>query len=157
MELVYCDDLKEGDTFWGYEVLAEKDEMMAYNKKNDPWPIHVDEVAAAASPFGGITASGGYTIMLLYRSLLGIYNNSERQWQFLGGLEWHVKFIGPLRPDDRVRAKITLKSIRKSGKGGRGVVKALNELFNQAGECIMSIDVVCLLAGKPVKVPNRLA
>lgn len=148
MELVYFDDLKVGDVFWGDEVKADRAEMMAYNQKNDPWLIHVDEEAAAKSPFGGIIASGGYTITLLYRSLLGVYNNPERQWQFLGGLEWKLKFVGPLRPDDKVKVKITILGVRPSGRGGRGVVTILDELFNQSDECIMTIEVVCLLQAR---------
>lgn len=149
MKIIYFDDLNAGDIFWGDEILADKSEMMAYNQRNDPWPIHVDEKAAAGSPFGGIISSGGYTITLLYRSLLGVYNNSERQWQFLGGLEWKLKFAGPLRPDDKVKVKITILRVKPSGKGSRGVVTILDELFNQSGECILTIEVVCLLQSRP--------
>jgi acyl dehydratase len=49
------------------EVTVDYEEMLAYNKANDPWPIHIDEVGAAALPFGGLIASGGYTITLTYR------------------------------------------------------------------------------------------
>lgn len=149
MKLIYFDDLKEGDVFWGDEVLADRSEMLAYNQKNDPWPIHVDEKAAANSPFGGIIASGGYTITLLYRSLRGAYNNYELQWQFLGGFDWKLKFVGPLRPNDKVKVKITILGVRLSGKAHRGVVTLLDEMFNQSGECIMTIEVVCLLQVRP--------
>jgi len=148
MRLVYFEDLHEGDVFWGEEVIVDPDEMMAYNLKNDPWPIHVDEKAAARSPLGGITASGGYTITLMYRSLLGIYNNADIRWEFLGGIDWKLKFHKPVRPSDRLRAKMTIKSIRPSSKGGRGVLNNLNELQNQHGETVMSVDVICLLASR---------
>jgi len=48
-----------------------------------PWPFHVDEAAAALSPYGGIVASAGYIITLWYRSLVEIYNTREppgRSW-----------------------------------------------------------------------------
>jgi len=149
MRLVYFEDLREGDEFWGEEVIVDPDEMMAYNLKNDPWPIHVDEQAAALSPLGGITASGGFTITLMYRSLLEIYNNADTRWEFLGGIDWKLKFLMPVRPGDRLRAKLTVKSIRPSSKGGRGVLNNLNEVLNQRGETVMSVDVICLLAGRP--------
>jgi acyl dehydratase len=41
--------------------------MLAYNRANDPWPMHVDAEAAAQTPFGGLIASGGYTISIMYR------------------------------------------------------------------------------------------
>jgi acyl dehydratase len=43
--------------------------MLEFSRRNDPWPFHVDEAAAALSPYGGIVASGGYIVTLWYRSL----------------------------------------------------------------------------------------
>lgn len=65
MQIIYFEDLKEGDVLWGDEVRVDREEMMAYNLRNDPWPIHVHDEAAARSPFGGVIASGGYTITLM--------------------------------------------------------------------------------------------
>jgi len=155
MRLVYFEDLHEGDVYWGDEVVVDPDEMMAYNLKNDPWPIHVDQEAAKRSPFGGITASGGYTITLMYRSNLGIYNNADTRWAFLGGLDWKVKFVNPVRPGDRLRAKMTIKGMRPSSKGGRGVINNFYELVNQNGETVMSLDAVNLLAARPISDSGR--
>ena len=82
-EIIYFEDLPVGEPIWGDEVVVNPDEMMEYNRRNDPWPIHVDPGFAAKSPFGGIIASGGYTITLLYRSLNGVYNNDQKAWAFL--------------------------------------------------------------------------
>ena len=123
--------------------------MLVYNQLNDPWPIHVDEEAAKHSPFGGIIASGGYTITLMYRSLLGIYNNAERRWAFLGGLEWKLKFVSPVRPGDRLRSKVTIQGVRPSSKGGRGVLNSVTEMVNQNGETALSVEVVSFLSARP--------
>jgi acyl dehydratase len=155
MRLVYFEDLHEGDVYWGDEVLVDPDEMMAYNLKNDPWPLHVDQEAAKRTPYGGIIASGGYTITLMYRSCIGINNNAETRWEFLGGFDWKLKFVTPVRPGDRLRVKMTIKSTRPSSKGGRGVINSVNEVLNQDGETVMSLDVVFLLATKPVLDSGR--
>ena len=42
VEIVYFEDLKKGDVFWSDEVLVDPEDMMAYNRKYDPWPFHVD-------------------------------------------------------------------------------------------------------------------
>jgi acyl dehydratase len=155
MRLVYFEDLRVGDVYWGREVVVDPDEMMAYNLKNDPWPFHVDQEASKRSPFGGIIASGGYTITLMYRSLLGIYNNADTRWEFLGGFDWKLKFVTPVRPGDRLRVKMTIKSARPSSKEGRGVVNNFNEVLNQNGETVLSLDVVFLLAARPVSDSGR--
>ncbi len=149
MTKIYFEDLKASDVFWGDEVAVDHEEMLAYNRLNDPWPIHVDEAAAARSPFGGVIASGGYTITLMYRSLIGAYNTPERKWEFLGGLDWKLRFLGPVRPGDRLRTKITVTNTRPSSKPGRGIVNNLNEVINQNDEVVMTLDVVCLLATRP--------
>src|SRR4029453_13178026 len=68
MATVYFEDLVEGKEFVSDEVAIDKDEMLEYARKNDPWPFHVDEEAAKASPFGGLIASGGYAISLYSRA-----------------------------------------------------------------------------------------
>ena len=146
MKMIYYEDLSEGDVFQGDEVIADPDEMMAYNKLNDPWPIHVDEEAATASPFGGIIASGGYTITLMYRSLLGVYNNADVRWDFLGGLDWQLKFVAPVRPGDRLRSSLSIGPKRLSSKPGRGVLNNRNEMINQNDEVVLSLDVVAFIA-----------
>ncbi len=149
MQIIYFEDLKEGDVLWGDELLVDPDEMMAYNLRNDPWPIHVDEEAAARSPFGGVIASGGFTITLMYRSLLGIYNNPSRRWEFLGGLDWKLTFAKPVRPGDRLRSKKTILGTRTSSKPGRGVLNDVTEMINQDGDVVLSLEAVFFLATRP--------
>jgi acyl dehydratase len=48
MATVYFEDLIEGQEFVGGEAMLDKDEMLEYARKNDPWPFHVDEEAAQA-------------------------------------------------------------------------------------------------------------
>ena len=71
---VYFEDLVVGASFLSDEVTIDHEEMLAYNRCNDPWPFHVDEASAAHNPYGGLIASGGYTITLMYRLGHQIYN-----------------------------------------------------------------------------------
>ena len=149
MDKVYFEDFNEGDEFWGHEVVVDLDEMLAYNRQNDPLPIHVDEEAAKSTPYGGVIASGGYTIALMFRSCIGIYNTPECQWQYLGAIEWKVRFAYPVKPGDRLRSKITIRKLTPSSKGGRGIVDQLVEVINQHGDVVMPIEVVAIVAGRP--------
>jgi acyl dehydratase len=148
--LVYFEDLKEGEQYWGSEGVVDKAEMLEYAQKNDPWPFHVDEEAARAGVFGGLIASGGYTITLVYRSLTHVYNTVDTAWAFQGGFEWpNVKFLLPIRPGDRLRARITIQRKRTTSKPGRGVVTALTEAVTQGGAVAYSNEVVFLMATRP--------
>lgn len=132
------------------EILVDYDEMLAYNKAYDPWPFHVDEVAAAASPFGGIIASGGYTISLLYRLTHILDRELNRVQAFLGGFDWQVKFAHPVRAGDRLRLRATVTEKRLSSKPGRGVINWLSEVVNQDDQAVLSIAGASLIAIRPV-------
>lgn len=149
MATVYFEDLVEGQEFVGDEVMVDKDEMLEYARKNDPWPFHVDEEAAKASPFGGLIASGGYAISLYYRLGHLLYNRADSRWAFLGGFDWHVSFPRPIRPGDRLRRKTVVRSKRLSSTPGRGVIDSVGTLINQNGEVVLRIEVASLIATKP--------
>jgi acyl dehydratase len=50
---VYFEDLVEGHVDESAEVIADRDDMVAYAERNDPYPRHVDEQFAATSPTAG--------------------------------------------------------------------------------------------------------
>jgi acyl dehydratase len=149
MATVYFEDLIEGQEFVGGEVMVDKDEMLEYARKNDPWPFHVDEEAAQASSFGGLIASGGYAISLYYRLGHLLHNTADSTWAFLGGFDWHVSFPRPIRPGDRLHRKTVVRSKRLSSKPGRGIVESVGTLLNQNGEEVLRIEVASLIATRP--------
>lgn len=146
MPTVYFEDLEIGSVHLDREVACDKDEMLEYGRRNDPWPFHVDEVAAAHSPFGGIIASGGHIITLWYRSLIEIYNTPQSTWAFLGGFDWKLRFLAPVRAADTLRAKVTIKDKRLSNKPGRGVITLFHEILNQRSEIVCTVEVIVLVA-----------
>ncbi|MFQ5968505.1 MAG: MaoC/PaaZ C-terminal domain-containing protein [Acidimicrobiia bacterium] len=147
--LVYFEDLEVGMELWGTEEVANRDEMLGYARRYDPWPMHIDEEAAAQSPFGELVASGGYTISLWYRSGHGIWHRPDWTAAFLGGFDWQVKFPQPLRPGEKVRARSVISDMRRSSKPGRGVVTHKSDLLNQEGDTFLVVDVVFLIATRP--------
>ena len=149
MKTIYLEDLKSGDEFWSGEFTVEAEEMLDYNRRFDPWPMHVDEAAARRGPFGGLIASGGYTLSLMYRSGHAIYKHGDTAWAFLVGLDWKVKFLLPVRPGDRLRNRISIQDKRPSSKPGRGVVFVRNEMFNQEQQLVLQCDMVLLVATRP--------
>jgi acyl dehydratase len=149
MPLVYFEDLEVGATFTSGEIAANREEMLAYNRRNDPWPFHVDEAAATKTPFGGIIASGGYTITLMYRLGHQIYNVPGRAWAVTGAVDWQLKFPTPLRPDDRVRLRLTIQGKRESSRPERGIFQPLYEVLNQKDEVVLSVLVTGFIARRP--------
>jgi len=149
MAMIYFEDLNAGDSWTSGDLTVDADEMLVYSRANDPWPIHVDPEVAAKSPFGGLIASGGYTITLMYRLFHDIANRPDRKWVFLGGFDWHVKFPEPVRSGDRLHARITILEKRASSKPGRGIIKSRTEVINDRGGVALSLEVASMLATRP--------
>jgi acyl dehydratase len=143
---VYFEDLVEGHVEESSELIVDRDEMVAYAERNDPYLIHVDEQFAAASPYGGLIASFGYTVSLYFRMIHDIEQNRAAESTTLGALEWRVTFRGPIRPGDHLHIRETTSSKRLASTGNRGVVTSRNEVLNQHDEVPITIEVVWLIA-----------
>jgi acyl dehydratase len=146
LEPVYFEDLVEGHVDESSEVIADRDDMVAFAERNDPYRIHVDEQFAATTPFGGLVASFGYTVSLYCRMIHDIELYRVIESTMLGALEWRVTFRGPIRPGDRLRVRATISSKRLASSGNRGVVTNRNDVLNQHDESPITIDVVWLIA-----------
>jgi len=149
MPKIYFEDLEVGAVYLGRECVCDKEEMLEFGRRNDPWPFHVDEAAAARSPFGGVIASGGFIVTLWYRSLVEIYNTPRETWAFLGGVEWKCKFLAPVHAGDTLRARVTVKDKRAWIKPDRGFVTLFNEIVNQQSKVVCTAEVLVLLATRP--------
>ena len=149
MGTIYFEDLEIGNSFVSEALTVDHEEMLAYNRRNDPWPFHVDESTAAQNPYGSLIASGGYTITLMYRLGHQIYNVPGRRWAVLGALDWHVKFPAPVRSGESIRLRITIKGKRESSRRERGHFDLLYELLNQEGSVLLSVLIAGLIARRP--------
>ena len=145
----YYEDLEIGQDFRSGEVVADKTEMIAFGQENDPWPYHVDEAAAARTMFGGIIASGGYTIVLHYRALKEIYFERGDTFHVDVALDWHVKFVRAVRAGDRLRMHYLVLDKKPTRSGARGIVTVAQNLIGADGEVTMDSRVDLLFARRP--------
>jgi acyl dehydratase len=149
-QMRYFEDLIVGEELWGIEEVAVKKDMIEYAARYDPWPIHVDEEAARQGPFGGLTASSGYSIGLLYSSAnRGIWNHPDSPVPVIAGIDMRLRYPNPLRPGDRVRSSLVIAGKRLSSTPGRGIVEGTLELVNQDGHIIIAGEMVWLIATRP--------
>jgi acyl dehydratase len=104
--MLYAEDLREGQEFpFGSYPMVE-DEMLAFARQYDPIPIHTDPVAAAASPFGGLIASGLHTMAVYQRLIV------EAMWTRVAGIagrSLQIRLSKPVRAGNRLSgcARIT--------------------------------------------------
>jgi acyl dehydratase len=150
VRMIYFEDLQEGVQPVSPEIVVDGKEMLEYNHKYDPWPLHVDEKAAKALHFDGIIASGGYTVSLAYLLSHKIYNTSESIWAFLGGIDSQLKFPAPVYAGDTLRYTLEVINKRFSNNPGRGIVSILEMLTNQNDDVVFTAETVILVATRPM-------
>ena len=68
MDELAFEDFPPGRVFELGTVVVDRDEMVAFARRFDPQPFHVDEKAAETSLFGGLIASGWFTMGLWMRA-----------------------------------------------------------------------------------------
>jgi acyl dehydratase len=118
--------------------LVTREEIVAFAAEFDPQPMHLDEDAARASMLGGLSASGWHSCSLLMRM---ISDGFLRDSTFMGGFGIdEVRWLDPVRPDDRVTVHATVLETRASNSRPElGFVKILFEMFNAVERKLMTM------------------
>lgn len=129
----YWEDFPVGRTFeYGARTLTEE-EIIRFASAWDPQRFHTDPLAAKATPFRGLVASGWHTGCVMMRLMCDAYLNEASCIGSPGIEEW--RFALPVRPGDTLRFRSTVLESRPSAsKPDRGIVKFRWELLNQRDE-----------------------
>ena len=144
----YFEDYIEGDVHDCGSIAVEADEMLAFAKRYDPQDFHADAEAAKQTPFGGLIASGWLTAGLMMRLYVEHYLTHVASLASPGLDE--MRWLKPVLAGDRLSVRVTvLKAVPSRSKPDRGAVTSLIEVFNQAGETVMSLKAVNFIARRP--------
>ena len=132
----YWEDFEIGETTeLGSHRITEA-EILAFARKYDPQPFHTDPVAARASLYGGLIASGWHTCALMMR--LSVEANRREQAAATGspGLD-SCRWLKPVRPDDELTLRYTVLETRPlKSRPAWGLVRFRFELVNQNREVV---------------------
>ena len=134
-EAIYFDDIAAGDRFSFGPYKVPRDELLEFNRRWDPLPIHLDDKAARARGLAGLTASGQYTLCIKQAML----NQSTWTEAVIGALGFdELRFPHPVYPGDDIRLDIECLETRPSrSKPDRGIVKFLFQMFNQEDTLVL--------------------
>lgn len=143
----YFEDLIEGDERLSPAREVEEAELLEFARKYDPQYFHADPQAARRSVFGGLIASGIFT-MAIWRQLDHLICG-DVAW--ICGVAWDdVRFPVAVRPGDALRARALCLSKRPSQKDPRrGVVVFEYTLLNQKGETVFTCRSTNLVERRP--------
>ena len=135
----YWEDFEVGRVreFGRYEVTRA--EVLEFAGRFDPQPFHLDDAAAAGSLFGRLAASGWHTAALAMRMMCDGYLLESAS---LGspGIE-KLSWPAPVYPGDVLSMRNTvLESRPLASRPEVGLVKSRNEVLNQHGQVVLSME-----------------
>ena len=147
----WFEDFTEGQEIELGTRTVTREEILAFAREFDPQPFHVDEEAAAASPFGGLIASGWHTVAMWMRLYVeAVLADSSS----LGspGVE-ELRWLHPVRPGDTLTGRAKLLWAKPSERHpNRGTIFAESELSNQDGVVVMRLRARGLFGRRPAEV-----
>jgi acyl dehydratase len=133
----YFEDYAPGLTVQCGKFALSEAEIIAFAKEYDPQPFHVDPVAAAAGPIGGLIASGWHTAIMTMRLLVDNYLSGETGFGAAGIEE--LRWPRPVRPGDTLHVVARVLDARRSrSKPDRGIVQSAVEVTNADGDTVMA-------------------
>lgn len=159
----WLEDIELGNRIDLGEWKMEEAEMMAFARKYDPQPFHIDPAAAAASHFGGIIASGWFTVACWMRAMMKQRNEQVAKYEkpeietpgpkpqngpspgFINML-WPT----PVRPGDVLTfSATTAEKILMKSRPQWGIIRSTNEGVNQKGELVLRFTGQGMVMRKP--------
>ena len=144
----WFEDYPVGSTWDLGEVTPSRDEIVAFAERFDPQPFHVDEAAAAASPFGGIIASGWHTGALMMRLVVEHYLAAESSLGSPGIDE--LRWAAPVRPDVHYRLRAEVLEARVSAsRPDRGIVRTRFTFTDADGVEVFTCTAANLIRTRP--------
>ena len=130
-------DIQIGQVCESSSYLISVDEIKLFADQYDPQPIHLDELAAAESPFGRLVASGWQTLCLTMKLISEARPFGETP--VIGVGVDGIEFRKPVFPGTTIAARAEVISKRESSKPGRGFVQLKVETRNMDnGEIVVS-------------------
>jgi acyl dehydratase len=148
----YWDDLTVG---WSYDfgpIEVDRDEVLAFARRYDPQPFHLDDDAAAQTHFGRLAASGWHSCAMMMGAMV-------ERWQQMPG--WQDQSLGamgiddlrwrrPVFPGDTLRGTCELiERIASRTRPEMGINKWRTTLINQNDEPVLSLVSIVMQKRRP--------
>lgn len=133
---LYLEDMTVGQVFTSSTAQLDESDIVDFARRYDPQPFHLDSMAAEASLFEGLAASGWQTAAITMRLLV---EGGMPVASGLIGAGAEITWPKPTRPGDRLRVATEIIDIAPSrSRPDRGIVTVRSETSNQH-DCIVQI------------------
>ena len=133
-----------------------EENIIAFGKRYDPQPFHVDKEAALRSAYGGLIASGWHTaavwmkLMLAYRRARIEAGAEQTQANFVSPGVRELRWLKPVRPGTTLTySNEQFAKLDWLSRPQYGLIEGKNEARDGAGELYYSFINRVLIVRKP--------
>ncbi len=151
----YFEDLRVGDRMELGSHTFTADGIKAFASRFDPQPFHLDEAAAARSPFGALCASGWHSASVWMRLMVDYVRRGDDALRARGepvaelgpspGFR-DLKWLKPVYVGDTIAyASEVVETRASNSRSGWGLMTLRNTGVNQNGEPVISFVSVAFV------------
>lgn len=143
--MLYAEDLTIGRRFPFRAYLIEQAEIIEFAERFDPLFIHVDPVAAANGPFGGIIASGLHTLAIYQRLVV------EAMWSQVAGVAGRrieSEFQRPVRPGMALTGQAEIATVTHR-PGRNDAVVTVRSQITDGTKPVLSVILDAVIYARP--------
>jgi acyl dehydratase len=144
----YFEDFAAGDAFeTGSRHVSEAD-IIEFARAYDPQPWHLDPLAAKASPFNGLVASGWHTTAITMRLIVD--SGVLRATGILGLGVDDLRWLKPVRPGTTLRVRGQVSALEPPAPGKRaGTIRFHLTTLDQHDEAVQTEVAILRVRTRP--------
>ena len=148
----YWEDLEIGFTDSFGPITVDREEVLAFARRYDSQPFHLDEGAAAQTHFGRLAASGWHTCAMMMGAMV-------ERWQQVPGWQEHslgamgideLRWRRPVHPGDVLRGtSVLVEKVKSRSRPEMGILKWRTRLVNQDDNDVLSLISIVMQKRRP--------
>src|SRR3954467_7670930 len=149
---LHFEDFAPGSSRIDGGITVSRDDIVAFARRFDPQPFHMDEAAAKQTFVGRLIASGWHTCALTMRIIAdGFILDTASMGS--PGIE-EVRWLRPVGPGGALRVRATVLDARPSqSRPDRGLVRFRFDMLNQTDETAMVQTNWIMVARRGTRLP----
>ena len=148
MKTIYLEDFAAGQKYGTERVRVDAAAIKSFAAAFDPQPFHLDEDAARASFFAGLSASGWHTAALTMRLL--VQSGLRPAGGIIGTRAEELVWPRAVRPGDELHVEAEVLEVRPSrSRPGQGYIKCRATTLNQHREPVQVLIMNLLVDARP--------
>jgi len=143
--MLYAEDLEIGRCFPFRSYPIEQTEIIEFAERFDPIFIHIDPVAAANGPFGGVIASGLHTMAIYQRLIV-----EAMWWQVAGvaGRRIESEFERPVRPGMTLTGQAEIAAVAFRPEKNNALV-TVRSYLTDGSKPVLSVSLDAVIHSRP--------